>query len=94
MTDEELCKALRMRSESELCQSAADRIEALVRERDQWIESAKNAIWTDSEELKLAEADLKEAAEIIAYTKRAMRKVDFNMAVRRDAFLAQHGEGK
>lgn len=29
MTDEELIKALRMRSESDLCREAADRIEAL-----------------------------------------------------------------
>ena len=37
-----------------LSSSAADRIEALVNERDQWIEHTKNAVWTDSEELKLA----------------------------------------
>lgn len=30
--------------------------EALVKERDQWIEHTKNAVWADSEELKLANA--------------------------------------
>ena len=35
---------------------AADRIEALTKERDQWISHAKAAIWSDSEELKEAEA--------------------------------------
>jgi hypothetical protein len=41
--------------------AAADRIEALVKERDQWIVHAKNAVWTDSEEMKLVEAELKSA---------------------------------
>lgn len=56
MTDEELITALRMWSKSELDREAADRIEALVRERDQWIEHTKNAVWSDSEELRLAKA--------------------------------------
>ena len=34
MTDDDLIAALRMWSKSELCREAADRIEALVRERD------------------------------------------------------------
>lgn len=42
-----------------LCIAAADRIEALVKERDQWIEHTKNAVWSDSEELKLANARIK-----------------------------------
>ena len=33
--------------------AAADRIEVLVKERDQWIEHTKNAVWADSEELKM-----------------------------------------
>lgn len=36
MTNEELIAALRMRAESELCRAAADRIEALVRDK-RWI---------------------------------------------------------
>jgi len=36
---------------------AADRIEQLTAERDQWIAHTKNAVWADSEELKLAEAE-------------------------------------
>lgn len=83
MTDEELIERLRWRRES-LDAAAADRIEALVKERDeatnqldsarhsvdvlekrvealvkergQWIEHTKNAVWADSEELKLANA--------------------------------------
>lgn len=59
MTDEELIARLRgapadgLGTEN-LCIAAADRIEALVKERDQWIEHTKNAVWSDSEELKLA----------------------------------------
>jgi hypothetical protein len=47
---------------------AADRIEALTAERDQWIQHAKNAVWADSEELKLLTADnaqLREAMRTI-----------------------------
>ena len=61
MTDEELIERLRdapadgLGTEN-LCIAAADRIEALVKERDQWIEHTKNAVWSDSEELKLANA--------------------------------------
>ncbi len=51
MTDEELCENLRLWNRPE----AADRIEALVKEKDQWIAHAKDAVWTDSKELKLAE---------------------------------------
>ena len=40
-----------------LADTTADRIEALTAERDQWIQHAKNAVWADGEELKLAEAD-------------------------------------
>ena len=40
-----------------LCGEAADRIEALTAERDQWIAHSKNAVWADSEELKLVEAE-------------------------------------
>lgn len=42
MTNEELCKALRMRSESEICQAAADRIEALVKTQGVLIEARDN----------------------------------------------------
>lgn len=64
MTDEELIERLR-----DACRGgdgckcslseAADRIEALVKERDQWIEHTKNAVWADSEELKLANDRIK-----------------------------------
>jgi hypothetical protein len=50
MTDEELIAELREWA----FYAAADRIELLVKERDQWIEHTKNAVWADSEELKLA----------------------------------------
>lgn len=39
-----------------MAQQMRDRIEALVKERDQWIKHTKNAVWSDSEELKLANA--------------------------------------
>lgn len=64
MTDEELIARLRgapadgLGTEN-LCIAAADRIEALVTERDQWIEHTKNAVWSDSEELKLANDRIK-----------------------------------
>lgn len=77
MTDEELITRLRdacrgLGTEN-LCIAAADRIEALVKERDQWIEHTKNAVWSDSEELKLANsrAERLEAA-LMAMRKRAM----------------------
>ena len=56
MTDEELIKRLRGDDTDFWHCEAADRIEALVEERDQWIEHTKNAVWADSEELKLANA--------------------------------------
>ena len=59
MTDEELIKRLREIGKFSFgwtADQAADRIEALVKERDQWIEHTKNAVWADSEELKLANA--------------------------------------
>lgn len=60
MSDEELIARLRKADEYEPLGhdgwEAADRIEALVKERDQWIEHTKNAVWSDSEELKLANA--------------------------------------
>lgn len=49
--DAELIESLRLWNRDD----AADRIEALTKERDQWIAHAKNAIWADSEELKEAE---------------------------------------
>lgn len=55
MTDEELIAYLRLQGLDKDI-AAADRIEALVKERDQWIEHTKNAVWADSEELKLANA--------------------------------------
>lgn len=64
MTDEELIARLRdapadgLGTEN-LCLAGADRIEALVRERDQWIEHTKNAVWSDSEELELANDRIK-----------------------------------
>ena len=54
MTDEELIA--RLRDGIPLGWIAANRIKALVKERDQWIEHTKNAVWADSEELKLANA--------------------------------------
>ena len=45
----------------------ADRIEQLERERDEWIAHAKDAIWSDSEELKLAEAKLAKAIEALRF---------------------------
>lgn len=64
MTNEELIAWLRGEAKPDNPRAfdlAADRIEALVRERDQWIVHAKNAIWTDSEEMKLVEEELKSA---------------------------------
>ena len=42
-----------------MAQQMRDRIEALVTERDQWVEHTKNAVWSDSEELKLANDRIK-----------------------------------
>jgi hypothetical protein len=60
MTDD-LVKRLRADNDKSfvetLCGEAADRIEALTAERDQWIQHAKNAVWADSEEVKLLTAD-------------------------------------
>ena len=42
MTDEELITALRMWSKSELCREAAHRVEALVKERNESVESVSN----------------------------------------------------
>ena len=57
MTDAELIARLRGGGIISIpARIAADRIEALVKERDQWIEHTKNAVWADSEELKLANA--------------------------------------
>jgi uncharacterized protein (DUF849 family) len=55
MTDEELIARLR-KYKDDLLSITADRIETLVKERDQWVEHTKNAVWADSEELKLANA--------------------------------------
>lgn len=63
-----------------LSEEAADRIEqlvatneALVKERDQWVEHTKNAVWSDSEELKLANDRIKGLeAVLMAIRKRAM----------------------
>lgn len=56
MTDEELIARLRVGVPTVWEKQAADRIEALVKERDQWIEHTKNAVWADSEELKMVNA--------------------------------------
>lgn len=40
-----------------IIEEAADRIEALTAERDQWVQHTKSAVWADSAELRLAEAD-------------------------------------
>ena len=63
MTDEELIAGLRNAAGIDqqeypypLCNKAADRIETLVKERDQWIEHTKNAVWADSEELEMVNA--------------------------------------
>jgi len=75
MTDEELSISdatliarLRWKAGA-YAKEAADRIEklvatneALVKERDQWIEHTKNAVWADSEELKLANARAEQLA--------------------------------
>ena len=53
--------------EWEVVDEAADRIELLTAERDQWIAHAKNAVWADSEELKLAEADNTRLREAIVF---------------------------
>jgi hypothetical protein len=67
-----------------LCGEAADRIEALtaqlestlkdraeiMAERDQWIQHAKTAVWSDSEEVKLLTEDnvrLRDALETTSY---------------------------
>lgn len=60
MTDEELINGLRQNALWVTTHDAADRIEALIKEKDQWIAHAKNAVWTDSEELKLAEERVEE----------------------------------
>ena len=61
MTDEELVRKLRdldtWVETADIPDLAADRIEQLIAERDQWIAHTKNAVWADSEELKLAEAE-------------------------------------
>lgn len=63
MTDEELIARWDCYVESmgsvmgeveHMAQQMRNRIEALVKERDQWVEHTKNAVWSDSEELKLA----------------------------------------
>lgn len=41
------------------CEQLVATNEALVRERDQWIEHTKSAVWSDSEELKLANDRIK-----------------------------------
>ena len=65
MTDEELIARWDGYAESmgsvmgeaeHMAQQMRNRIEALVKERDQWIEHTKNAVWADSEELELANA--------------------------------------
>lgn len=60
MTDEALIARLRDEHVAASRNEAADRIEALIAERDQWIAHAKNAIWANSEELQAAEAKLAE----------------------------------
>ena len=69
MTDEKLIRLLRLGewggAGDEEMVLAADRIEQLVKERDAWVGHAKAAIWTDSEELKLAEASLAKAVEAL-----------------------------
>jgi hypothetical protein len=69
------------KEEGHLYYEASDRIkqlfaitEALTAERDQWIQHAKNAVWADSEELKLLTADnvrlrglVQEADDLIGY---------------------------
>jgi hypothetical protein len=75
MTDD-LVKRLRSIHTAADCDQAADHIEqlvatteALTAERDQWIQHAKNAVWADSEEVKLLTADnalLRKALEKIS----------------------------
>jgi len=84
MTDD-LVKRLRSIHTAADCDKAADRIDTLtaqlestlkdraeiMAERDQWIQHAKNAVWADSEEVKLLTEDnvrLREALETIGKT--------------------------
>lgn len=50
------CAADRIELLATTCEQLVATNEALVKERDQWIEHTKNAVWSDSEELKLANA--------------------------------------
>lgn len=59
---------------------AADRIEALTKERDQWISHAKNAIWADSEELKEAEAYAEELERELNTCRMAQAVMDNTVA--------------
>ena len=76
LTDEELIESLRLWNRDD----AADRIEALTAERDQWIAHAKNAIWADSEELKEAEAYAEELEKELNTCRMAQAVMDNTVA--------------
>lgn len=75
MSDEKCCGACgypiyaTKESACDWCRRAADRIEALTKERDQWISHAKAAIWSDSEELKETERRLAKAVDALERAK-------------------------
>lgn len=108
MTDEELIARLRV--DEPMCEEhftanlAADRIEALTKERDQWISHAKTAIWSDSEELKETGRKLEKAVKLIDLAVELARwdrapklrddMIDFTTEIKShsDEFATQKGE--
>ena len=87
MTDAELgkhcmCGCMYLEPECPNCNKItdADRIEALTKERDQWIAHAKNAIWADSEELKEAEAYAEELEKELNTCRMAQAVMDNTVA--------------
>jgi hypothetical protein len=63
-----------------------ERTEALEAERDQWIAHTKNAVWSDSEELKLTEAKLAECLERNALLEARLGKAVELLTLCRDMF--------
>lgn len=100
MTDEELCAWLRDCGLGDF-DEAADRIEALVAERDEdhaninlkadFIDATINQLAEMECRAEAAEAKLKEAVKIVSYAARTMKRKAYNMQLAMDAFLAQHG---
>ena len=50
---------------NDLIDRHAEQVKALTAERDQWIQHAKNAVWSDSEEVKLLTADNARLREVV-----------------------------